>query len=61
MRHNYSMKITGSCFMRSIVILAGLIGLSTSTGVMAEDHDDKVATTIAQSWIGHDASELLTQ
>jgi hypothetical protein len=28
---------------------------------MAGSYDDKVATDIAKSWIGHDASELLTQ
>jgi hypothetical protein len=38
-----------------------LLGICLSLPVRAGDGGDKVATEIADSWLGHDASELLTQ
>lgn len=44
------------------LLLASLfIGASLPLPAHAGDNEDKVATQIADSWLGHDASELLTQ
>lgn len=43
------------------ILALGLMCLTCSLTALAGDHDDIVVTEIANSWIGHNASELLTQ
>lgn len=46
--------------LRSL-LTALFLGLCCHLPVHASDNGDKVATEIAESWLGHDASELLVQ
>lgn len=52
-------KMTGAS-LRSL-LTALFLGLCCHLPVHASDNGDKVATEIAESWLGHDASELLVQ
>ena len=43
------------------LLLSYLVGFGRPSSAKAGGNEDKVATQIAESWLGHDASELLTQ
>ncbi|WP_426702126.1 hypothetical protein ACPPVV_03680 [Rhodanobacter sp. Col0626] len=47
--------------MRLTILIIGLTISCHTLVAIASSHEDKASTAIAESWIGHDASVLLTQ
>jgi len=45
----------------AFLLISSLMIIHTRDAVAQDDGGDKVATAIANSWLGHDASELLVQ
>lgn len=47
--------------MRAFTLVAGLACLATTTAGFAANAYSKASSAVADSWLGHDASELLVQ